>query len=162
LGLTYELHLARATQDLKLWSLQFSFDTGASHYDLGGVNGLSQEKMYGAGINYYLLNNPLSLNKIMVEIGVGIKSGESNMKGSYLNSAYSYQILCVPSLQLMTKYRYRVGDLNEDTVKLGSSLFAGIVYDQKKLSLLDTPLDSINGTINVNDLKFQFGIGFYF
>lgn len=162
LGLSYDLHMARATDNLKNWSLQFTFEVGSNHYDLGGMNGTSSEVMYGAIANYYFINNPLSLNKFIFEMGAGVKSGRSKMNGNTLSQQYTYQMLSVPTLQLLCKYRFHIGDLNEDTIKVGTAFHAGLVYEQKQLSMLDIPLEEVSGTINVNDIKFQIGMGFYF
>lgn len=162
LGLSYDLHMARATPNLKNWSIQFTFEMGSNHYDLGGINGTSNEMMYGMIANYYFINNPLSLNKFIFEMGLGVKSGRSKMNGATLSQEYTYQMMSVPTIQLLSKYRFQVGDLNEDSVKMGSAFHAGIIYEQKKLSMLDIPSETILGTINVNDIKFQIGMGFYF
>jgi hypothetical protein len=62
----------------------------------------------------------------------------------------------------MTKYRFRSGDLTEDTVNVGASFNAGIMYDNKHLSVTDALDDNILGSISVNDLKYIFGMSFYF
>lgn len=162
LGLSYDIHLARSSPTLKNWSLQLSLEWGASHYDLGVLNGTSQEVLYGGMLNYYLLNNPLSLNTFIYELGVGLKAGQSHMSGSGLSKVYTYQMVSVPTLQLLTKYRFHIGDLTEDSVNIGSALHAGIIFERKKLSINDIATENINGILYANDVKFQIGMGFYF
>jgi hypothetical protein len=147
---------------LRDWSVQFSGEWGVCQYDLGGINGTSQEKVYGAMLNYYIINNPLTLNAFIVEAGMGIKAGVAQMNGTGMARKFSYQILSAPTIQLLSKYRFRAGDLNEDSVKIGSALIAGLVLENKKLSLQDLSAGTINGMISVNDIKFQIGMGFYF
>ena len=162
LGFAYDLHLTRANPDLKSLSLQFSVEFGAATYDLGGMNGISQELKYGALLNYYFINNPLTMNKFIFSLGAGIKAGDSTMKGNNLSSQYTYQIISAPAAQLMMKYRFQAGDLNEDTVKMGSSFNAGLLYEKKKLRIVDVPTETIEGAISVNEIKFLVGMGFYF
>lgn len=161
-GISYDLHMARASAALKNWSIQFTGEIGSNHYNLGGMNGRSSELMFGMIANYYFINNPLSLNKFIFEMGLGVKSGSAKIDGATLSQQYSYQMMSVPTLQLLSKYRFHIGDLNEDSVKMGTAFHAGLIYEQKKLSMLDIPSETINGTINVNDIKFQIGMGFYF
>jgi hypothetical protein len=162
IGVSYDLHLARSMPSLRDWSVQFSGEWGVCQYDLGGINGTSQEKVYGAMLNYYIINNPLTLNAFIVEAGMGIKAGVAQMNGTGMARKFSYQILSAPTIQLLSKYRFRAGDLNEDSVKIGSALIAGLVLENKKLSLQDLSAGTINGMISVNDIKFQIGMGFYF
>ena len=161
-GISYDLHLARASQNLKMWSLQFLFETGANHYDIGGINVQSKERMYGGILNFYFLNNPLSVNRFIGSIGVGVKTGSADLSDDRLSRGYSYTIATLPTVQLLTKYRFHVGDLTEDTVNMGTALHAGLIYEQKKLSIIDNPLDLVNSVISVNEIKLQIGIGFYF
>jgi hypothetical protein len=162
LGLSYDLHLARTSPELKFWSVQFSLEYGLGHYDLGGMNGSSQEVIYGGILNYYIYNNPLTLNKFIYELGLGLKAGQSNMTGSALAQQYTYQILSFPTVQFLTKYRFRVGDENIESVKIGSSIYAGVIMEHKRLSTVTVPLTPIKGVITVNDVNFQIGMGFYF
>jgi hypothetical protein len=162
LGLAYDLHLTRANPNLKSLSLQVSIEMGASTYDLGRMNGVSSELKYGAILNYYFINNPLTMNKFIFETGVGLKFGESTMKGYTLSKQYTYQIISVPTFQLLTKYRFQAGDLTEDTVRMGSAFNAGVIFEKKRLRIIDVPTEPINGAISVNDIKFLVGMGFYF
>lgn len=162
IGLAYDLHLTRANPNLKSLSLQLGIELGASTYDLGGINGVSSEIKYGAILNYYLINNPLSMNSFILEAGVGLKGGDSTMKGYTLSKQYTYQIISVPVFQVLTKYRFQAGDLTEDTVKMGSAFNAGVILEKKRLRIIDVPLEKINGAISVNEIKFLVGMGFYF
>ncbi|MGZ3809722.1 MAG: hypothetical protein ACXVCE_16690, partial [Bacteriovorax sp.] len=162
LGLGYDLHLSRASKDLKQWSLQFLLEKGVSDYDIGGQNARGEAGTYGAYVNYYFVNNPLTLNSFIFLGGVGIKAGTVSMSNPELSKEYTYQALTLPSFQLMTKYRFRSGDLTEDTVNVGMSFNAGAVLDIKRLSVLDTLSDNINGKISLTDVKYLVGMSFYF
>lgn len=162
LGLGYDLHLSRTSKNLKDWSLQFVLEIGVSDYDIGEQNARGQEGYYGAYLNYYLVNNPLTLNSFIWLAGIGLKAGSVKMQSRELSKEYSYQALALPAMQLMTKYRFRSGDLTEDTVNVGASFNAGVMLDVKRLSVIDSLDDNINGKISVNDIKYLVGMSVYF
>ncbi|MBP9679903.1 MAG: hypothetical protein KBD76_00745 [Bacteriovorax sp.] len=162
LSLSYDLHLSRTSKDLKNWSLQFSVERGVSDYDLGGQNARGQEGSFGGMVNYYFINNPLTLNSVILLGGLGIKAGSVDMGNQTLSKGYSYQQLTLPSAQLMMKYRFRSGDLTEDTVNVGTSFNFGLSFDRKRLSVIDNLSDNIGGKFYVSDLKYIVGLGFYF
>jgi hypothetical protein len=162
LGLGYDLHLSRASKDLKNWSVQFVLEKGVKDYDIGGLNARGQEAGYGAYLNYYFINNPLTLNSFIVLGGIGIKAGSIDMEAPELTKDYSYQAMTIPSFLLMTKYRFRSGDLTEDEMNVGASLNAGVNLDLKNLTVIDKLDDNINGKISIKDIKYLFGMSFYF
>ncbi len=162
LGLGYDLHLSRSSIDLKNWSLQFILERGVVDTNLGELNGRSEEGFYGAYLNYYFVNNPLTLNSFIYLAGVGIKVGSSTVSAPDLNKEYSFQVLTLPSLQLMTKYRFRAGDLSEDTVNVGASANFGINLDLKKYNAVDTIEDEIDSKFSHTDLKYYVGMSVYF
>lgn len=162
LGISYDLHLARTSPNLKNWSLQFLLESGVTEYDTGFYNARSEEISYGAYLNYYFINNPLTLNSFIWLAGVGMKNGSSSLFTPDFSKEYSCQVLTLPSLQLMTKYRFRVGDLKEDTANIGASLNFGVNLDFKNLSVIDRLDDNINGKFSVTDLKYSLGMSVYF
>lgn len=162
LGISYDLHLSRTSPNLKQWSLQFMFEKGVTEYDTGVFNARSEETAYGAYVNYYFINNPLTLNSFIYLAGIGIKNGSASVFSPDLSKEYSYQALTLPALQVMTKYRFRTGDLNEDTVNVGASVNFGINLDIKNLSVIDRLEDDINSKISVNDLKYTLGMSVFF
>ncbi len=162
IGLGYDLHLSRVNKELKNWSIQFQLEKGVSDYDVGGQNARGEEGYYGVYLNYYFINNPLTLNSFIVLGGLGIKAGSIDMSNDRLSKEYSYQVLTLPSLQLMTKYRFRSGDLTEDTANVGASLNAGITIDNKRLSVIDNLEDDINGKISLTDIRYLVGMSIYF
>lgn len=162
LGISYDLHLSRTSSNLKNWSLQFMFEKGVTEYDTGTYNARSEETAYGGFVNYYFINNPLTLNSFIYLAGIGLKNGSASVYSPDLTKEYSYQVLTMPSLQVMTKYRFRTGDLNEDTVNIGASFNFGINLDIKKLSVIDRLDDDINSKISVADLKYSVGMSVFF
>ena len=162
LGLGYDYHLSRSSKELKDWSLQFILEKGVADYDLGGINARGQEGFYGFYLNYYFFNNPLTLNSFIFLGGIGLKAGTIEMDSVNLSKKYSYQVMSLPALQVMTKYRFRSGDLIEDRVNVGASLNAGISLDVKRLSVIDSLDDDINGKISVNDIKYLVGMSVFF
>lgn len=162
LGLGYDLHLSRTSKDLKNWSLQFVLEKGVADYDVGGLNARGQESYYGGYVNYYFMNNPLTLHSFIFLAGIGLKAGSIEMNAPDLSRKYTYQVLALPALQVLTKYRFRTGDLTEDTANVGASINAGINLDMKRLSIIESLDDNINGTISVNDIKYLIGMSVYF
>lgn len=159
---SYDLHLSRTAAKLKDISLEFIFDNGVTNYDIGGQNAKSKESRYGIYLNYYFLNNPLTLYNFIGEFGVGIKAGSANIESQNISKSYTYQIFSFPSFKLMTKYRFRTGDLKENTVNVGASINAGLILENKKLTVIDKVEDSINGRIRVEDMKYFLGMSVFF
>lgn len=162
LGLGYDLHLSRANPELKKYSLQFVVDRGVVNTDIGGINGRSEEGNYGAYLNYYFINNPLTIKSFIYLAGIGLKLGSSSISAPDLTKEYNYQLLTLPSLQLMGKYRFRTGDLSEDTVNVGASANLGINLDFKNYSTSDEMADDITGKFSSTDLKYHIGMSIYF
>jgi hypothetical protein len=162
LGLGYDYHLSRSSKDLKNWSIQFVFESGVSDYDIGGLNARGQEGFYGGYLNYYFFNNPLTLNSFIFLGGLGLKGGSVEMDSVDLSKKYSYQALVFPALQVLTKYRFRSGDLADDVLNVGASFNAGINLDIKRLGVIDSLDDDINGKISITDIKYLLGMSVYF
>lgn len=162
LGFSYDLHLSRTSPNLKQWSLQFLYEKGSTEFK-SGVNDISsQETAYGAFLNYYFINNPLTLHSFIYLAGIGLKNGTTKVSSTDFTENYSYQALTLPSLQVMTKYRFRTGDLNEDTVNVGASFNFGINLDIKNLSAIDRVEDEIGSKISFYDLKYTLGLSLFF
>lgn len=162
LGLGYELHLSRTGQEWKQWSLQFILERGVVDTDIGGVNGRSEEGFYGGYLNYYFLNNPLTLNSLIGLVGVGMKIGAADISSPDMSKEYSFRVLNLPSVQLLSKYRFRTGDLAEDTVNIGASANFGMQLDFKRYTTNDILEDNINGKFSNTDLKYYLGMSVYF
>lgn len=162
LGIGYDLHLSRTSENLKNWSLQFVFEKGVTEYDTGVFNARSEETYYGAYVNYYFINNPLTLNSFIWLGGVGLKNGSATVTSPDLSKEYSYQVLTLPAMQVMTKYRFRSGDLTEDNANIGASLNFAVNLDMKNLSVIDRLDDNINSKISVMDLKYTVGMSVFF
>ena len=162
IGIAYDLHMSKVSPELKNWSLQVLYETGVVNYGLGNVNAKAQEVMYGGFVNYYFFNNPLSLNSFIGLIGIGAKNGSARLTSPNISKEYSYQVLALPALQLMTKYRFRSGDAKEDSVNIGTSINFGINLDSKNLSSVDKVEDTINSKFSVSELKYTLGMSVYF
>lgn len=162
LGLGYDLHLSRTSPDLKQWSIQFLLERGVINTDIGSRNGRGEEGFYGAYLNYYFINNPLTIKSFIYLMGIGIKSGKSDISAPELTKDYSYQVLTLPSLQLMSKYRFRTGDLAEETVNVGASVNFGINLDVKNYTASDLIEDEIDSKFSNTDLKYFIGMSVYF
>jgi hypothetical protein len=162
LGFGYDLHLSRTSEKLKNFSLQFMYETGVTEYNTGVFNARSEESYYGAYLNYYFINNPLTLNSFIWLGGFGIKNGSATIFSPDLSKEYSYQVLVLPALQILTKYRFRSGDLTEDNANIGASLNFGINLDIKHLSVVDRIDDNIDSKMSVNDLKYTVGLSVFF
>jgi hypothetical protein len=162
LNLSYDLHLSRTSFNLKKLSMQFILERGVGYYNVNNINGRSAEGLYGLMLNYYFINNPLTLNQFIWEAGAGIKIGTTTISSDKLAQEYVYQVLDLPALHLLTKYRFHVGDLNEDTLNIGMSAHFGVIYEMKSLRIVNDPVDNVSKTLKANDLKYQFGMSVYF
>ena len=162
LGISYDLHLSRTSFDLQEWSLQFIYESGLKQFVSGDYSVRSKNMAYGAYLNYYFINNPLTLHSFIYLAGIGLKSGSANVYADDLDKNYSYQTLTLPALQVMTKYRFRAGDLNEDTLNVGASLNFGINLDVLKLSTGELEDNKMNSKISLYDLKYTVGMSLFF
>jgi len=158
----YDLHLSRTAFELKYWSVQLLAEWSSNFYDAGGFNVKSQEGVYGAYLNYYLLNSPITLKQFIVYFGAGMKFGRSTLHADTLSKRYTYQVVSYPSVQLLTKYRFTFKDANPNNFHMGYGLHAGLTFDVKRLSLQDEATDSIQKVIGVKDLKYVLGLNIYY
>ena len=161
-GLAYDLHLSKISPNLKNWSVQFLIEKEEAQYSTGYFNAKSDEFSYGAFVNYYFVNNPLTIDSLIFLAGLGVKSGTATVTNSEFTKDYSYQVLSTPALQLMGKYRFRTGDLSEDTVNVGASVNIGLNVDVKNLSTNEELEDEIDGKFSVVDLKYTIGMSLFF
>lgn len=162
INLAYELHFSRTALRNKDWSMQFLLEQAINYYNLNNINGRSAEGLYGAYLNYYFINNPLTLHRFIWSMGLGMKFGMSRMTSDQLSQAYDYQVLTLPSIQLMTKYRFRSGDLSDENVNVGISANAGVIIETKNLRIVNNPSDNIDSKITASDVKYTLGLSFYF
>jgi hypothetical protein len=91
-----------------------------------------------------------------------MKAGTALVASPDISKEYTYQLITIPALQLMTKYRFRAGDLNEDTANIGASLNFSIKLENKIFSTIDRIEDEINSKFSVFDLKYSVGMSVYF
>lgn len=162
IGIVYDLHLSRVDDKYKNWTFQFALEKGLSNYDTGGINVKGDDTIYGGFLNYYVLNNPLTLNSFSALVGMGLKAGQSVASSGLLTKEYSYQIMTLPSLQAMIKYRFRTGSYDEDTANVGMSFNLGANLDLKRLSNNDEVVDNINSKLSYTDLKYTVGLSVFF
>jgi hypothetical protein len=162
IGFGYDYHFSRLSPDLKDWSLTFTIERGVNYYDINKANGRSEEGTYGLLFNYYFYNNPLTVSHFIWNIGMGLKVGTAQLTSDIGTQVYKYQILTLPSIQLMTKYRFRAGDLDEEHANVGASLNAGAVYETKSLRMLNVPSNNIYTTLDARDIKYFFGVSLFF
>ncbi len=164
LSLGYDLHLARMNSDFSNWSIDFLVEKGVHHFAINdNTNAESQEIMGGLNLKYYYLNNPVTLNKIIGTIGVGVKMGRGNASGTELDRTYSYQIVSLPTMSAGFKYRVRPGDLTSENVNIGIAFSGGLEYERTNYSVNDSIANNaIYGSFAKNNLKYVMGIHFYY
>ena len=162
IGFAYDLHLGRTSPNLKKYSILMMFESGVADYNVGVYNARAKETYYGAYVNYYFINKPTTLNSFIYLVGLGMKAGSALATNPDLTKEYTYQLITIPALQLMTKYRFRAGDLNEDTANVGASVNFSLKLENKQFSLIDRREDEINSKFSVFDLKYSIGMSMYF
>lgn len=164
LAVGYNLHFSRISMDLKNWSMDFLLENSVNHYALNDeLNAQSKDLFAGTFLNYYWLNNPLTLNKFIGHVGVGMKIGQGDAVSVSGVDSYSYQIIGLPSLAAGLKYRFRAGDLTRDTLNVGAAAAFGVQYDRLNYSsseLLDD--GEIYSKFSTNTIKYYFGLHFYY
>jgi hypothetical protein len=161
-GLAYDLHLSKVSPNLKNWSVQFFIEKEQNQYSTGYYNAHSSEFSYGIFVNYYFYNNPLTLDSFSYLVGLGFKSGNATLESTRLSKEYTYQVMSAPALQLMGKYRFRTGDLTEESINVGASFNFGINLDVKNLTTNQEIEDDIDGKFSVIDLKYTLGMSVFF
>lgn len=160
-GVSYDYHFSRVDEKYKKWTFQVIFEKALSNFDAGGTNVKSDETIYGAYVNYYLWNNPLTLYNLSWLVGAGIKNGSALASAESLEDNYKYQVLS-PSLQTMVKYRFRAGKYSEETVNVGMSFNVGAMLDMRTLSVQNELNDNIDSKISYVDLKYIVGLSIFF
>jgi len=161
LSFAYNLFLEKISPFDDL-SLEFVIDRGLNYYNLGPSNAKSEEGSYGIILNYSLINRPATLKSIIWDIGVGLKFGAAYMSGENLAASYQYQMFHLPILRSQLKYRFRVGDLNAETIKVGMALFLGYELSYREFHLKDKNQDAIAGQFKIKNAQFVLGSSFYF
>lgn len=160
----YNLHFSRINPDYVNWSMDFYGESSVSHFALSDeTNAESKELFAGTSLNYYFLNNPLTLNKFIGHVGVGMKLGQGEAIAADLNRTISYQLVTLPTLSGGIKYRFRAGDLTRDTANIGAALAFGAMYERVNYSageVLD--VSEAYGKFSVNSMKYYFGLHLYY
>ncbi len=164
LSVGYNLHFSRISEDLKNWSMDFYLENAVNFYAINdNFNAEAKDLFAGSMLNYYFLNNPLTLNKFIGHVGVGLKIGQGDAATVDINRTYSYQILGLPTFSAGLKYRFRAGDLSRDTVNVGAAMALGVQYERLNYSsaeLLEN--GEIYPEFSTNNLKYYLGLHFYF
>lgn len=160
----YNLHFSRINPEYVNWSMDFYGESSVSHFALNdNTNAQSKELHAGTSLNYYFLNNPLTLNKFIGHVGVGMKLGQGEAVAADLNRTLSYQLVTIPTLSGGIKYRFRAGDLTRETANIGAALAFGAMYERVNYSageVLD--VSEAYGKFAVNTTKYYFGLHIYY
>ena len=164
LAVGYNLHFSRINDSLKNWSMDFYLENAVNHYAINDkFNAEAKDLFTGANLNYYFLNNPLTLNKFIGYFGVGMKLGQGNAATVDINRTYSYQILGLPTFNGGIKYRFRTGDLTRDTANVGAAAAFGVTYERLNYSSAEQlENNEIYPKFTTNNLKYFMGLHFYF
>jgi len=164
LAVGYNLHFSRINDSLKNWSMDFFLENAVNHYAINDkFNAEAKDLFTGANLNYYFLNNPLTLNKFIGYFGVGMKLGQGNAATVDINRTYSYQILGLPTFNGGIKYRFRTGDLTRDTANVGAAAAFGVTYERLNYSSAEQlENNEIYPKFTTNNLKYFMGLHFYF
>jgi len=160
----YNLHFSRINPEYVNWSMDFYGESSVSHFALNdNTNAESKELFAGTSLNYYFLNNPLTLNKFIGHVGLGMKLGQGEAIAADLNRTISYQLVTMPTLSGGIKYRFRAGDLTRDTANIGAALAFGAMYERVNYSAGEVlEASEIYGKFAVNTMKYYFGLHLYY
>lgn len=161
INLGYELFMERLTQHFRRLTFDFGLEFSNNYFDPNlGYNVKSVETSITAMANYYFWNYPTTLDRILLFVGYGMKSGSATLQSQYLSKDYSYNVRSFATLQTGLKYRIGASDLN--TKKIGIGFLALLQYETQSYTSDAESEDDLDGEIGVNDLKMSLGMSFYF
>lgn len=161
----YEFQLGRLVQSLKSATIEFEWRRSIGFYEIAPeINGRFSEGNFGVAANYYFYNEPYSLDRVALFMGIGFKRGNAEGGSTLLDQRdeYAYQMMVLPAFQLGAKYRFRAGDSYDQKLKVGMGINFLYSFENKQLNTLDAPLDDVFGEFNVQDNKFAIGLSFFF
>ncbi|MDD0853142.1 hypothetical protein HBN50_08540 [Halobacteriovorax sp. GB3] len=161
-GLAYEYHLIRVSPDHFRWSLEFGLERGVSNIDLGGINGRFTYGNFFGGINYYFLQSPAKLNKVIGYLGGGVKRGSADVTSIDLSQDYTYQQVVLPALWIGLKYRFDEPRSYEIDNPTGVGLNVRLVSETTKWTAVETAADEIETSKTLNDIKLNLSLSVYF
>ncbi len=164
LGFGYNLHFSRLNSSYTNWSMDFYGESSVSYLAINDdSNASSKEILGGVNLNYYYLNNPISLNRFIGHVGIGMKIGQSEAVYTEGDSIFSYQIVGLPILSTGLKYRFRAGDYSIENPNFGAALAFGASYEMMNYSSADSIIDNeVYGKIATQNFKYFFGVHFYY
>ena len=162
LSLAYEWHLSTTLESLENFTLELEVERGISHYDVGGINGRIAEGSLKGYVNWYFWNAPNSLYKYMPYVGVGIKRGNGELESAEFDNIYTYQILGFPSGHVGLKYRFKSGDVKDETLKMGFGLNLQLKYESMRYNVNDILVDDITPSFVTTQTRLSIGFNIYF
>ncbi len=158
----YEFHLEKTSELLRKWSINLSYSRGHNYYDIGNLNASSDEISYKSIVNWYFYNEPTTVKKYIMYLGLGIKRGEASLSSTHLDKKYFYQIKSFPSYHLGLKYRFYAGDEYDEFWKWGLGINWKLSYELLQLTANEGVFSNTYGVIDVYDLKMAIGFNIYF
>ena len=162
LSFAYEWHLSSTLDSLENFTLEVELERGISHYDVGGINGRITEGSLKGYVNWYFWNAPNSLYRYMPYVGFGIKRGNGELESAEFDNIYTYQILGFPSGHVGLKYRFKSGDVKDETLKMGFGLNLQLKYESMRYNVNDILVDDIAGSFVATQTRFSIGFNIYF
>lgn len=158
----YEFHLIRVGDFFKKFSVDLFYMMGRNYYDVGAINAHGEEKSFQMGLNYYLYNEPTSLEDFMLFVGGAYRSGRSLLDASTLSQKYLYSLTSLPIVYSGIKYRLDLSDSYNSFLKVGVAFVGLLSFEPIILRSAETISDNINGTIQSNQLKLTLGMSVMF
>ena len=163
-GAGYEYHFKRLNRYLKNWSMDVGISRSISFYDIGGINAAFREGHLKVGLNYYFLESPITLNKIIGFVGIGFKRGNGTLTSVELSEEFDTQSLLFP-LYVGAKYRLNAGDEKNKTMHIGWGIFAKLSYEQGNKNVVDIisqDNQAFKTDISASEVKLHLGLSTYF
>ncbi|MBT3584476.1 MAG: hypothetical protein HN509_06200 [Halobacteriovoraceae bacterium] len=162
LAIGYELMLIRTNPALKNFTVEMALERGINFYDLDGINGRFVEGTAGFAANWYFYNPPTSIRQYMFFLGVGTKRGSASVTSTSITKDYTYSVVALPVLRFGMKYRFKAGDTQDESVKIGMGVNFLFETESVRLSVEDALNDDIAPVITAQNVKFAVGMSFYF
>lgn len=161
-GVLYEYHLQKVDQSYRAWSFDGLLERSIVNYDVGGSNARLTYSSVGGHLNYYFYNYPTSKKVFAFFIGAGLKYGVGELDSINISKTYKFDLLSLPSAHIGVKYRIPANYDYQRDLNIGFGFLGKVTTESLKISSVDDISDSINANQNLSNLRFEFGVSFYF
>ena len=161
-GVLYEYHLQKVDESYRAWSFDALIERSIVNYDVGGLNARLTYNSVGGHLNYYFYNYPTSKKVFAFFVGAGLKYGIGELDSINISQTYKFDLISLPSAHIGVKYRIPANYDYQRDLNIGFGFLGKVTTEGLKISSVDDISDDINANQSLSNLRFEFGVSFYF